>query len=75
MEEAGELAEKIGLLTGATGKRKEVPADIKEQIMEEAIDVMQAAYGVVCAMELLGINPEEFMDRHVRKMKTRGYLE
>lgn len=36
---------------------------------------MQSAYGVVCAMELLGLNPEEFFKKHVEKMGARGYMD
>lgn len=74
-EEAGELAEKVGLLTGSTGKRKEVPADIAEQVISEAIDVAQAACGVAYAVAYLHkINLKVAIEQHIQKMKERGYL-
>lgn len=76
MEEAGELAEKVGLLTGATGKRKKIPKDIVEQVCMEAMDVAQAACGVVYALSsTYNADIKELMKRHTNKMKERGYLD
>lgn len=74
-EEAGELAEKIGLLTGATGKRKPVPEDIVDLVAEEALDVAQAACGVLFSLQQnyeLRIN--KATEKHIQKMRERGYL-
>ena len=74
-EELGELAEKLGMLTGATGKRKQVPDDIMEQVTEEAMDVAQAACGVVFAMEQYGVDVQRVKEKHWAKMRERGYLK
>lgn len=75
-EEAGELAEKIGLLTGATGKRKTVPEDIVQQVADEALDVAQAACGVIFSLQMLfSLCVDEAVKEHIRKVKERGYLE
>lgn len=75
-EESGELAEKIGLLTGATGKRKTVSGDIVQQVAEEALDVAQAACGVLFALQwLFNLNIDKAVEKHIQKMKDRGYLE
>lgn len=74
-EESGELAEKIGLLLGVTGKRKEVPEDIVEQVAEEALDVAQSACGVLFALQsMFNIKLDKAIEKHIAKMKNRGYL-
>lgn len=73
-EENGELAELIGIFTGATGKRKQIPDDIIERIAEEAIDVAQTACGVIFILEELhGLNVKKMQQKHLQKMKDRGY--
>lgn len=75
MEEAGELAEKIGLLTGDTGKRKQVPENIVELVIEEALDVAQSACGVIFAtVDKYGIDFEQLYDRFYQKLRERGYI-
>ena len=71
-EEFGELSESIGQLTKLTGKRKEMPESILEKVAEEAMDVAQAALGVVFS---IGVNIEQIQDNHWAKMADRKYLE
>jgi len=71
-EEMGELSERLGQLTGETGKRKDVPADIRNKVIEEAMDVAQAAVELVFNLCIFYDVAEEM---HWRKMIERGYLE
>ena len=71
-EEMGELSERLGQLTGETGKRKSVPKDVKERVIEEAMDVAQAAVELVFNLCDYPIIAEEL---HWEKMIERGYLE
>jgi len=71
-EEVGELSERLGQLTGENGKRKGVPEDIKEKVIEEAMDVAQAAVELVFNLSVFHDVAEEM---HWRKMIERGYLE
>ena len=71
-EEVGELSERVGQLTGENGKRKGVPVDIKEKVIEEAMDVAQAAVELVFNLCSFYDVAEEM---HWRKMVERGYLE
>jgi len=72
VEEMGELSERIGQLTNMTGKRKEVPKNITDLVIEEAFDVAQAAVGVVFSL-LQDTAPAN--NKHWDKMIERGYLE
>ena len=71
-EEVGELSERLGQLTGENGKRKGIPIDIKEKVIEEAMDVAQAAVELVFNLCIFYDVAEEM---HWRKMIERGYLE
>ena len=71
-EEVGELSERLGQLTGENGKRKGIPIDIKEKVIEEAMDVAQAAVELVFNLCDYPIVAEEL---HWEKMIERGYLE
>ena len=71
-EEVGELSERVGQLTGENGKRKGVPVDIKEKVIEEAMDVAQAAVELVFN---LCDCPAKTENKHWAKMIERGYLE
>ena len=72
MEELGELSERIGQLTKLTGKRKETPENIKELVAEEAMDVAQAAVGVVFS---IGVDIMQVQNDHWAKMDERKYLD
>ena len=73
-EEAGELAQKIGILTGESGCRKPVPGDIVKQTAEEVFDVMQtAASALVILQRDYGADALKSWKLHLEKMRERGY--
>ena len=71
-EEVGELSERVGQLTGENGKRKDMPDNIRGKVIEEAMDVAQAAVELVFNLCDYPIVAEEL---HWEKMIRRGYLE
>ena len=71
-EEVGELSERVGQLTGENGKRKDMPDNIRGKVIEEAMDVAQAAVELVLNVCDCPATAER---KHWRKMIERGYLE
>lgn len=75
IEEVGEAASNINLLTGLSNKRKAVPEDIVERTGEEIFDAMQSLVGCLVVLQRdHGFNIYEGWGRHVQKMLERGYL-
>lgn len=76
--ELGELAENINLLLGIEDQRKEVPEDIAERTIEECFDVAQSAVSMAFSVyEIFGRDGliEKMQERHIQKMRERGYLD
>ncbi|OFW75233.1 MAG: nucleotide pyrophosphohydrolase [Alicyclobacillus sp. RIFOXYA1_FULL_53_8] len=76
MEEVGELAQVIGKFRGLSGeKQRWDEADVVRNIVSELLDVAQTATSMMFVIEdLYGIDMEEEMERHVEKLKQKGYL-
>ena len=74
-EEVGETAKNINLLTGLSAKRKPVPDDIVERTGEEIFDALQSLIGCLAVLERdHGLNIKNSWERHLAKMKERGFL-
>lgn len=74
-EELGETAKNINLLTGLSAKRKPVPENIVELTSEEILDTMQSLVGCLYVLERdHGYAILTGWERHIRKMRERGFL-
>jgi len=76
MEEAGELAQAIGKLRGLSGEVcAEDARTVMEKVTRELLDVAQTAVSMMFVLEeCYGIDIEAALDRHVQKLKAKGYL-
>lgn len=75
-EEVGELAQAIGKFRGLSGEKERWnEEDVVRAIVSELLDVAQTATSMMFVIEdLYGIDMEEEMERHVEKLKQKGYL-
>lgn len=75
-EEVGELAQVIGKYRGLSGeKNKWSEAELVRAIVSELLDVAQTATSMMFVIEdLYGIDMSEEMEKHVDKLRTKGYL-
>lgn len=76
MEEVGELAQVIGKFRGLSGERERLPdEDVVRAIVAELLDVAQTATSMMFVIEdLYGIDMSAEMERHVEKLRLKGYL-
>ncbi|MDR1617148.1 MAG: MazG-like family protein [Syntrophomonadaceae bacterium] len=76
MEEAGELAQVIGKFRGLSGEKVVYPERVlAEEISKELLDVAQTAVTMMFVMqEQYGINIEQMLKAHLRKLEDKGYL-
>lgn len=77
MEETGELAQAIGKFRGMSGERVEYSEkETLASIVNELLDVAQTAISMMFVMEeKYGIDIEESIDRHIEKLRKKGYLD
>ncbi|MCF8565279.1 MazG-like family protein [Alicyclobacillus tolerans] len=75
-EEVGELAQVIGKFRGLSGEREVMAdAEVVRAIVSELLDVAQTATSMMFVIEdMYGIDMAEEMERHVDKLKAKGYL-
>lgn len=75
-EEVGELAQAIGKFRGLSGeKQRWNEEDVVRAIVSELLDVAQTATSMMFVIEdLYGIDMAEEMERHVEKLRQKGYL-
>lgn len=77
MEEAGELAQAIGKFRGLNGEKVDMSEkEVIGRISEELLDVAQVAVSMMFVMEdTYGINIEEKVEEHIKKLKKKGYIK
>lgn len=77
LEEAGELAETIGKFRALSGERASPPEqNVMTSIGQELLDVAQTAITMMFVLEeQYGVNLQELLEGHVRKLGAKGYLE
>jgi NTP pyrophosphatase (non-canonical NTP hydrolase) len=77
MEEAGELAQAIGKLRGMSGEKVESSEkETMEAIVNELLDVAQTAVSMMFVMEeQYQVNIDESLEKHVGKLRRKGYLD
>ncbi|MBX6352552.1 MAG: MazG-like family protein [Thermoflavifilum sp.] len=75
-EEVGELAQAIGKFRGLSGEREvRDEAEVVRAIVTELLDVAQTATSMMFVIEeLYGINMDEEIERHVEKLRQKGYI-
>lgn len=76
-EEVGELAESVGLLTGATGKRKARGGHMEagRRVIEEVLDIMQVCAGLLYILQARdGHNMDVQHRQHISKLQQRNYI-
>ncbi|GMA58611.1 MazG-like nucleotide pyrophosphohydrolase family protein [Alicyclobacillus sacchari] len=75
-EEVGELAQAIGKFRGLSGEQDRKPdEEVVRAIVSELLDVAQTATSMMFVIEdLYGIDMEAEMDKHIEKLKQKGYL-
>ncbi|WP_067619376.1 MazG-like family protein [Alicyclobacillus acidiphilus] len=75
-EEVGELAQAIGKFRGLSGERdRKSDEEVVRAIVSELLDVAQTATSMMFVIEdMYGIDMSEEMDRHVEKLRQKGYL-
>jgi protein-tyrosine-phosphatase/NTP pyrophosphatase (non-canonical NTP hydrolase) len=77
MEEAGELAERIGKYRALSGERQaHPPEDVMRGIGQELLDVAQTAITMMFVLEEQhDVDIQGLLQEHVRKLAAKGYLE
>jgi NTP pyrophosphatase (non-canonical NTP hydrolase) len=77
MEESGELAQAIGKFRGLNGEQLRVEeAEAMQMVAQELVDVAQTAVTMMFVLEeQYGIDIEEILEEHVRKLKMKGYCD
>lgn len=75
-EEVGELAQAIGKFRGLSGEKERWDdEDVVRAIVSELLDVAQTATSMMFVIEdMYGIDMAEEMERHVEKLRQKGYL-
>lgn len=75
-EEVGELAQAIGKFRGLSGERdRKSDEEVVRAIVSELLDVAQTATSMMFVIEdMYGIDMREEMERHVEKLRQKGYL-
>ena len=75
-EEVGELAQVIGKFRGLSGEANTLAEpEVVRAIVSELLDVAQTATSMMFVIEdLYGVDMEEEMEKHVRKLQKKGYL-
>ncbi len=73
-EEAGELAREVGKFRNMSGEKNIHNASINQKICEELIDVAQVAVTFLFVMESHGVDVNNAIEKHIMKMKEKGYL-
>ena len=73
-EEAGELAREVGKFRNMSGEKNIHNANINQKICEELIDVAQVAVTFLFVMESHGVDVNNAIEKHIMKMKEKGYL-
>lgn len=76
MEEAGELAQAIGKFRGLNGEKVDMSErEVIDRVSSELLDVAQVAVSMMFVMEeTYGINIEEKVEEHIKKLKRKGYI-
>ncbi|MGE5396007.1 MAG: MazG-like family protein [Chitinophagales bacterium] len=77
MEEAGELAQAIGKFRGMSGEKVNYDETMTiNSIVDELLDVAQTAVSMMYVMEeYYDVNISNALEKHVAKLKGKGYLE
>ncbi len=77
LEEAGELAEMIGKYRALSGERQaQPPLPVMRGIGQELLDVAQTAITMMFVLEEQhGVDLQNLLHEHVRKLAAKGYLE
>lgn len=77
MEEAGELAQAIGKFRGLNGEKVDMSErEVIDRISSELLDVAQVAVSMMFVMEdTYGIDIEEKVEEHIKKLKRKGYIK
>ncbi|SIS78625.1 MazG-like family protein [Alicyclobacillus vulcanalis] len=75
-EEVGELAQAIGKFRGLSGETTRMPdEEVVRAIVTELLDVAQTATSMMFVIEdLYGIDIEREVERHIEKLRRKGYL-
>ncbi|WP_206831965.1 MazG-like family protein [Alicyclobacillus fructus] len=75
-EEVGELAQAIGKFRGLSGEETKLPdEEVIRAIVTELLDVAQTATSMMFVIEdLYGIDVEREVERHIEKLRRKGYL-
>lgn len=76
LEEAGELAEGIGKYRALSGERRaDPPQRVMTAIGQELLDVAQTAITMMFVLEeQYGVDLQDLLHEHVRKLAAKGYL-
>ena len=77
MEESGELAQAIGKFRGLNGETHRVEeAQVMQYVAEELMDVAQTAVTMMFVLEEnYGIDLSEILERHIEKLRHKGYCD
>ncbi|MFY9175191.1 MAG: MazG-like family protein [Peptococcia bacterium] len=77
MEEAGELAQAIGKFRGLNGEPvRQEEEQVIRRITEELLDVAQTAVSMMFVLEeLYQVNIDEALDKHIEKLRGKGYIK
>lgn len=77
MEESGELAEAIGKFNNMSGESNNLDSnEIVNRIANELLDVAQTAITMMFVLEEQhGVNIQERIDNHCKKLIQRGYIK
>lgn len=70
------MAQAIGKFRGLSGERdRKSDEEVVRAIVSELLDVAQTATSMMFVIEdMYGIDMSEEMDRHVEKLRQKGYL-
>lgn len=77
MEEAGELAQVIGKFRGQSGEKIVFnEKEIIDKMVSELFDVAQVAVSMMFVLEEnYGINLDKKLQKHIKKLKSKGYIK
>lgn len=76
MEEAGELAQAIGKLRGMSGEECRLEEhEVLRRIAGELLDVAQTAVSMMFVLEeTYGVDIDQELENHIKKLREKGYL-
>ena len=77
MEEAGELSQAISKFRGLNGETVNMSEkEIVEKIVSELLDVMQVCATMTYVLQKnYNINMESELEKHISKLKKKGYVK